>query len=324
MARAIMMREAGGPEVLKPESVTIGDPGAGQVRVRQTAIGVNFHDCYVRSGLYKTLPLPGVPGIEAAGVIEAVGPGVNNFSVGDRVGYVTSGYGSYADLRLIDAGILMRLPDAIDDRTAASTLVRGLTAQLLLHQVYPVWPGHTVLVHAAAGGVGRLLCQWAKHLGATVIGTVGSEEKAQIAKANGCDHTILYRTENFVEKVQAITNGRGVNVAYDSVGKDTFLGSMQSLAPLGHLANFGQASGPIEPFTTSLLAQKSNSVSRPIVFHYLADPARRDNMAQSLFKALADGVITSDARHEYAFDDVAQAHRDMEARKTAGAVLLIP
>jgi NADPH2:quinone reductase len=303
--------------------VTVGAPGNGQVRLRHTAIGVNFHDCYVRSGLYSTLSLPGIPGLEAVGVVDAVGPDVVDFRPGDRVGYITRQYGGYATARLIDAGLLIRLPPSLDDRTAAASLLRGLTAQALVRQVFPVRAGHTVLVHAAAGGVGRLLCQWAHHLGATVIGTVGSEEKARFARSSGCDHTILYRTENFVEKVQAITNGRGVDVVYDSVGKDTFLGSLQSLAIRGHLANFGQSSGPIEPFRISLLFEKSNSISRPGVFHYFTGPDR-DVMAQALFAALADGVITADRHHEYAFDEAAKAHADMEARKTAGAVLLIP
>lgn len=323
MDQAIVIRKPGGPEVLECERVTVGAPGNGQVRLRQTAVGVNFHDCYVRSGLYTTLTLPGIPGLEAVGVVDAVGPDVVDFTAGDRVGYITRGYGGYASARLIDSSVLIRLPDSLDDRTAAATLLRGLTAQMLVHQVFPVRAGHTVLVHAAAGGVGRLLCQWAHHLGATVIGTVGSEEKAALARSIGCDHTILYRTENFVEKVKSITDGRGVDVVYDSVGKDTFLGSIQSLAIRGHLANFGQSSGAIEPFLISLLFEKSNSISRPGVFHYFTGPDR-DSMAQALFSALAAGVISADRHHEYAFEAAAQAHADMEGRKTSGAVLLIP
>jgi NADPH2:quinone reductase len=256
-------------------------------------------------------------------MVDAVGPDVVDFRPGDRVGYITREYGGYASARLIDSSVLIRLPASLDDRTAAATLLRGLTAQMLVRQVFPVRAGHAVLVHAAAGGVGRLLCQWAHHLGAMVIGTVGSEEKARLARSSGCDHTILYRTENFVEKVRTITNGRGVDVAYDSVGKDTFLGSLQSLAVRGHLANFGQSSGPIEPFRISLLFEKSNSIARPSVFHYFTG-ADRVSMAQALFAALADHVLTADHHHEYAFEDAAKAHADMEARKTAGAVLLIP
>jgi len=322
MTRAIVMRAPGGPEVLKLEEVPIGEPGPGQVRLRQTAVGVNFHDIYVRSGLYKTLALPGIPGLEAVGAVEAVGAGVTELSPGDRVGYLTRGYGGYAAGRLIDADLLIKLPAAIDDRTAAATLLRGLTARMLVHDVHRVAPGMTVLVHAAAGGVGRLLAQWAHHLGATVIGTAGSEEKARIARECGCDHVIQYRSEDFVERVRAITGGRGVDVAYDAVGKDTFMGSMACLARLGHMVNYGQASGPVPPIELSLLFQKSNSVTRPAVFHYLEDRPRRDEMTAALFDALAKGVITAGAIHEYAFEDAGRAQQDMEARKTAGAVIL--
>lgn len=323
MAAAVVMRAPGGPEVLQIEHIEVGKPGRGEVRLRQTVVGVNFHDIYVRTGLYRTLPLPGIPGIEAVGVVEQIGPEVSHLKVGDRVGYIASGYGAYAGERLIDAQRLIRLPDSVDDRMAASLLVRGLTAHVLLHEVHKVQPGDVVLVHAAAGGVGRLLCQWADHLGATVIGTAGSDEKARIAKDSGCDHVILYRTENFVDRVLAITGGKGVQVAYDSVGKDTFLGSLKALAPLGHLVNFGQASGPVEPIAMSQLAQKSNTVSRPILFHYIEERARRDSMAESLFKALREKVINPGVHHEYRFEEVGQAHRDMEERKTAGAVLLV-
>jgi NADPH2:quinone reductase len=322
MARAIVMRAPGGPEVLKVEDVEVGQPGPAQARLRQTAIGVNFHDIYVRSGLYTTLPLPGIPGLEAVGVVEAVGPQVEGVKVGDRVGCLTITYGGYAQSRVVDADSLIALPDSIDDRTAAATLLRGLTAQMLAHHAHPIRPGQTVLVHAASGGVGRLLCQWAHHLGATVIGTVGSEEKARNARTNGCDHAILYRTEDFVERVQAITHGRGVDVAYDSVGKDTFLGSMTCLARLGHMVNFGQASGPVDPIPMSLLFQKSNSVTRPNLFHYLADAPRRKEMTASLFAALAAGTITPGAIHEYRFEDAGRAQHDMEQRTTAGAVIL--
>ncbi len=324
MAKAIVMYAAGGPEVLRLEQVDVGEPGAGQVRVRQSAVGVNFHDIYVRTGLYRTLALPGVPGIEAVGTVEAMGVDVKHLKPGDRIGYVTSAYGAYTDTRLLDAQLAIPLPDWLDDRAAAATLVRGFTAQALLHQVYKVKAGDVILVHAASGGVGRLLCQWAHRLGATVIGTVGSEEKARLARENGCAHTILYRKENFAERVRDITGGRGVEVAYDSVGKDTFLGSLNSLARLGHLVNFGQASGPVEPISMSQLAQNSTTVTRPIVFHYLEDRARREAMTQSLFSALRDGVITAGAYHVYSLADAGKAQRDMEERKTTGAVLLIP
>jgi NADPH:quinone reductase len=312
MPKAIVMRTPGGPEVLRVEEVEVGDPGPGQVRLRQTAVGVNYHDIYVRSGLYKTLTLPGIPGLEAIGAVEAVGPQVTRFKVGDRVGCLTTSYGSYAAGRLAAVDTLFRIPDAVDDRTAAATLLRGLTAQALVFHTHRI----------AAGGVGRLVAQWAHHLGATVIGTAGSDDKARVARASGCDHVIQYRIEDFVERVQAITGGRGVDVVYDAVGKDTFTGSMTCLARLGHMVNYGQASGPVDPIPMSLLFQKSNSVTRPSVFHYLADQPRREAMTDSLFEALSQGIITAGAIHEYAFADVGRAHSDMEARKTAGAVIL--
>lgn len=322
MAKVMMMREAGGPEVLRAETVEVGEPGAGQIRLRQTAVGVNFHDIYVRSGLYNTLPLPGVPGLEAAGVVEAVGEGVKAFQPGDRVAYISGNYGGYADQRLLDASRAVRLPDHVDDAVAASMMVRGLTAYVLLHKVFPVRAGHTLLVQAAAGGVGQLLVQWARHLGATVIGTVGSEEKAAQVRAMGCDHVILYRQEDVVERVKAITEGRGVDVAYDSVGKDTFYGSLDALAPLGHLVNFGQSSGSVEPMPVALLARGSNTVVRPMLGHYIADLDHRDAAASAFFQALGDGTLKPAEPARYAFDDVGQAHTDMENRKTHGAVVL--
>jgi len=322
MARAIVMRAHGGPEVLQVEDVDVGQPGPGQVRLRQTAIGVNFHDIYVRSGLYKTLQLPGIPGLEAVGVVEATGPGVSNVKVGDRAGFLTTEYGGYAALRLADARQLIKLPDAVDDTVAAATLLRGLTALMLVRYVHNIEPGETVLVHAAAGGVGRLVCQWARHQGATVIGTVGSEEKARSARDIGCNHVILYRTENFVDRVQEITSGRGVNVAYDAVGKDTFMGSMNCLARRGHMVNYGQASGPVDPVPMTLLFRKSNSVTRPSLFHYIDEPARREAMAAKLFDDLSGNVVSPGSIHEYRFEDIGRAQQDMEDRKTAGAVVL--
>ena len=321
-ARAVVMHTPGGPEVLRVEQVDVGEPGAGQARVRQTFAGVNYHDIYVRSGEYKTLPLPGIPGLEAVGVVDAVGPGVTSVKVGDRVGCLTRAYSGYAGARLAVADELFAIPAAIDDRTAAATLLRGLTALMLVRYVHKVEPGQTVLVHAASGGVGRLVCQWAHHLGARVIGTVGSAAKAGTARENGCDETILYRSENFVERVQAITGGRGVDVAYDAVGRDTFLGSMASLARRGHLVNFGQSSGPVDPVPMTLLFQKSNSVTRPGVFHYIDERPRRDAMAAELFDALAKGIVSPGAPHEYALEDVGRAQQDMEERKTSGAVIV--
>lgn len=324
MATAMIMHEAGGPQVLRPETVTVGEPGPGQVRLKQTAIGVNFHDVYVRSGLYRTLPLPGIPGLEAAGVVEAVGEGVTAFAAGDRVAYTSGNYGAYADQRLIDAGRLVRLPDDIDDVLVAGMMVRGLTARILLTDVFPVREGSVILVQAAAGGVGQLLCQWARHLGATVIGTVGSQDKAERARRHGCHHVILYREQNVVDTVKQLTDGRGVDVAYDSVGKDTFYDSLACLAPRGHLVNFGQSSGPVEPLAMPRLAAGSFTVVRPMLGHYTADPADRDAAADAFFQALRDGILTPDDPVRYALQDVGQAHDDMEARRTHGAVVLMP
>ena len=324
MAHAIVLRKHGGAEALRLETVAVGAPGTGQLRIRQTAIGVNFHECYVRSGLYRTLPLPGVPGIEAAGVVEDVGAEVAGFKLGDRIGYVTAAYGAYATERLLDASLAIPLPASISDEMAASVLVRGLTVQMLTQSVHRVAAGDRVLVHAAAGGVGRMLCQALKHLGAFVIGTAGSSERAAAARAAGCDATILYREQDFVAEVAAITDGRGVAVAYDSVGKDTFAGSLACLGVRGHLVNFGQASGPVPPFEVSRLAAWSNSVTRPILFHYLTDRAERDAMVEGLFGALADGVLTAEGVSRFPLAEVGRAHAALESRQATGPAILIP
>jgi NADPH:quinone reductase len=324
MAEAIILREHGGPDMLRPEAIEVGDPGPGELRIRQTAIGVNFHDCYVRSGLYRTLALPGVPGIEAAGVVEAAGPGVSGFAAGDRIGYVTAGYGGYASHRLLPAALALRLPEGMSDQLAASVLLKGLTAEMLLRQVHRVEAGQTLLVQAAAGGVGRLLCQWASHLGATVIGTVGSAAKAEIARAAGCHHVILYREEDFVARVKAITGGRGVDAAYDSVGRDTFDGSLECLALRGHLVNFGQSSGPIPPFAVTRLAAKSNSLTRPMVFHYLAKRPALEAMAASLFAALAGGALRAEPGQALPLADAARAHQLLESRQAEAPLILLP
>jgi len=321
MAKAFFIYEAGGPDVLKLQEYSLDSPGLHQVRIRQLAVGVNYHDIYVRSGLYNSLSLPGVPGIEATGIVEEVGAGVTLVKIGDCVTYISSSYGAYADERLIDESLLIRVPEAVDSKLAACMMVRGLTAQVLLHEVFSVDSSHTILVHAAAGG-GRLLCQWAKHLGARVIGTVGNEEKAQTARALGCDHAILYRQENFVDRVMDVTGGEGVDVAYDSVGKDTFSGSMDCLKTLGYLVSFGQTSGPVEPLLVSRLAEKSTTLVRPILSHYIANSERRESIANGFFDAISSGVLTPRTEHEYAFSDVGQAQADMEARKTSGAVVL--
>ena len=323
MAKAIVLRDHGGPEVLRLEDVAVGTPGPGELRVRQTAIGVNFHDCYVRSGLYRTLPLPGVPGIEAAGVVEEVGAGVTGFAPGDRIGYVTGAYGAYATERVLPAAIALKLPEGVDERLAATVLVKGLTAEMLLRQVHRVKAGDVVLVQAAAGGVGRLLCQWAAHLGAEVIGTAGSAAKAAVARASGCAHVVLYRDEDFVQRVREITGGRGVDVAYDSVGRDTFSGSLECLALRGHLVNFGQASGPVAPFEVSALAAKSNSVTRPILFHYLRERTALEAMGAALFDVLRSGAVRAEAGETLPLGEAAEAHRQLEAREAKGPMVLV-
>ncbi len=325
MAKAIVLRETGGPEALRLEDVEVGAPGPSMVRLRQTAVGVNYHDVYIRTGLYKGwMELPGIPGVEAAGVVDAVGPDVAGFAPGDRVAYLTPQYGAYADMRLIPAERLLHLPDAISDQTAAAGMVKGLTAWLLLHRVHSVQPGNRVLVHAAAGGVGRILCRWAAHLGAQVIGTVGSAEKAVLARQSGCEHTILYREEDFVARVAEITAGLGVDVVYDSVGRDTFAGSLECLGLLGHLVNFGQSSGPVEPFAVSRLGAKSNSITRPVVFHYVAQRAALETAAGAFFKALAQGILEIDIAGSFPLAEVAEAHRMLEARRSTGSLILLP
>jgi NADPH:quinone reductase len=324
MATAIILREIGGPEILKSETISVGTPAAGELRIRQTAIGVNFHDVYVRSGLYQTLSLPGIPGIEAAGVIEEIGAGVSGFAVGDRIAYVTGRYGAYASERILPAALAVRLPAGISEQAGATVLLKGLTAEMLVRKVHQVRAGDVVLVHAAAGGVGRLLCQLLHRIGATVIGTVGNEAKAELAHRSGCAYTILYRQENFVERIRAITDGRGVNVVYDSVGKDTFQGSLESLAVRGHLVNFGQSSGSVEPLEIARLAARSNSVTRPVLFHYISQREDLEQMAASVFDAVAEGVIAIEPGKVFPMTEAAAAHAELESRQASGPLLLVP
>lgn len=319
-----MLRAHGGPETLGVERVEVGDPGPGELRIRQTAVGVNYHDVYVRTGLYQTLPLPGIPGIEAAGVVTVVGSDTEGFAVGDRIGYITGGYGAYAAARILPARLALPLPEAIDDRLAATVLLKGLTAAMLVRRVHRIGPDMTVLVHAAAGGVGRLLCQWAAALGATVIGTVGTEAKRELALVAGCAHAVLYREVDFVAEVMRITGGRGVDVAYDGVGRDTFDGSLEALAACGHLVNFGQASGPVEPLAMPRLAAKSASVTRPIVFHYTAEPASLRELADEMFAAFAAGTITAAPGQAFPLAEAGQAHSLLESRAAASPLILIP
>ncbi|ACJ00176.1 quinone oxidoreductase family protein [Rhodospirillum centenum] len=324
MVHAIRIHETGGPDVLRWEEVAVGDPGPGEVRLRHTAVGLNFIDTYHRSGLYPQ-PLPFVPGMEAAGVVEAVGEGVTGFAPGDRVGYCSGPIGAYAEARLIPAQGLVALPDWLDDRTAAAMLLQGMTAQYLLRRTYRVNPGDSILIHAAAGGVGLIVCQWANALGATVIGTVGSEEKAELARAHGCHHAINYTREDFVARVKEITGGRGVDVVYDSVGADTFLKSMDCLRRLGMLVSFGQSSGKLAPLDTGLLAAKGALfLTRPSLFHYVATRAELEETAADLFAVVKDGTVKVEVRQTFPLRDAAEAHRALEARRTTGSTVLLP
>lgn len=320
---AVRIHQTGGPEALSWDEIELGSPAANEVLLRQTAVGLNFIDTYHRTGLYP-LPLPATLGREAAGVIEAVGDDVTELKVGDRVAYALEP-GAYCERRLLAADRLVRLPEGVADEVAAAMMLKGLTAQYLLRRSYPLHEGETILLHAAAGGVGLIACQWAKALGATVIGTVGTEAKAELAKAHGCDHTILYGEEDFVARVKEITHGAGVPVVYDSVGADTFAGSLDCLAPLGTLVSFGQSSGPVAPFNIGLLASKGSlSLTRPTLATYIA---RRDDLvtaADELFELVKSGAVKIEIGHRYPLKETAQAHRDLEARRTSGSTILIP
>ncbi len=324
MSYAIVLRETGGPEKLRYERVEVADPGPGELRIRHTAIGVNFHDTYVRSGLYHTLKLPGVPGLEAAAVVEKVGAGVSGFAAGDRIAYIDESYGAYCERRLLPASLALHLPDGVTDEAAASLTIKGFTACMLLRKVHPVRAGETLLIHAAAGGVGQPLVRWAKHLGATVIATVGSEAKAAIARECGADHVILYRQENFVDRVAQITGGKGVEVAYDSVGKDTFSASLDCLDYLGTLVNFGQSSGPVAPFAVSRLAAKSNALVRPMLFHYIRGRAALEAVARESFEAMDKGIIRPQVGLRLPLSCAAEAHARLESRATSGQIVLVP
>jgi NADPH2:quinone reductase len=323
MPHAIRIHKTGGPEVMQWEEVSVGDPGPNEARVRHTAVGLNYIDTYQRSGLYK-LPLPAVMGNEGAGVVEAVGSGVTDIKAGDRVAY-QGAPGSYSEVRLIPAERLVKIPDGVSDRLAATLMLKGLTTQYLLRQVYPVKSGETILFHAAAGGVGLIACQWAKALGVNVIGTVGSDDKVALAKANGCSHVIVYSRENFVEKVKEITGGKGVPVVYDGVGKDTFPASLDCLSPRGMFVSYGNASGPVPPFEILLLSQKGSLyVTRPTLVTFTSKRADLLKMADELFAMVKSGKIVNDARQTYALKDAVKAHTDLHARKTTGSTVLLP
>jgi NADPH2:quinone reductase len=322
--KAIRIHKTGGPDVMVFEEMADPVPGAGEVLVGNKAVGLNYIDIYFRSGLYPAPSMPFTPGNEGAGEVLAIGPDVSGFRKGDRVAYVTT-LGSYAEKRLVPAASLVKLPEAISFKQAAGMMLKGMTAEYLLHRTYKVKRGDAILVHAAAGGTGLILCQWAKHLGATVIGTVGSPEKAKLAKKNGCHHTILYREEDFVSRVREITGGKGVPVVYDGVGKDTFLKSLDCISPFGVMVSFGNASGAVEPVNLGLLGPKGSLfVTRPTLFTHLGQPGGLRSMARNLFKVVGDGVVKIPVTNSWPLKDAAEAHKALEGRQTTGSGVLVP
>jgi NADPH:quinone reductase len=325
MAKAIRIHQPGGPEQLRYDDVDVGNPGAGEVRLKQTAIGLNYIDVYHRTGLYPIANLPAVIGLAAAATVEELGADVTDFAVGDRVAYANPPLGAYATERLMPAHRLIKLPDDIDDRQAAAMMLQGMTVQYLVRRTYPVQAGDTVLFHAAAGGVGLIACQWLNHLGATTIGTVGSDEKAKLARAHGCHHTINYRSENFTERVREITDGKGVRVVYDSIGKDTFTGSLDCLQPLGMMVSYGNATGPIDNLNVATLAQKGSLfLTRPTLMTYTAKREEMLAMAGELFELVQSGAVRINVNQTYPLAETEQAHRDLEGRKTTGSTVLLP
>ncbi len=325
MAKAIRMHETGAPDVLRLEEVEVGEPGPGQARVRHCAVGINFADTYFRTGLYP-VTLPAGMGVEASGVVEAVGPGVDHVQPGDRVTYTgfINTLGAYSTERLIPVAPLIRLPSAIHYDTAAAMTMRGLTAAYLMRRIWPLETGDTILLHAAAGGVGLIVSQWAKLLGLTVIGTVSTEAKAEVARAHGCDHVILYQRDNVAKRVRELTGGQGVAVVYDSVGKDTFASSLDSLRPRGLLVCVGTASGPVPPIDATQLAIKGSLfVTRPALANYIADPAEKSALADEVFGHVAAGRIRIEINQRYALQDAVLAHRDLEARRTTGSSIFV-
>jgi NADPH2:quinone reductase len=325
MVKAIRMYETGGPEVLLWEDYDPGQPGPGEALLRQEAVGLNFIDVYHRTGLYPLPSLPSTPGMEGVGIVEAVGEGVTEVEVGDRVAYAGLPAGAYAQVRRIPADRLVKLPDSISAQQGAAMMLQGMTARYLLYGCYRVKRGDTILIHAAAGGVGLIVCQWAKHLGATVIGTMGSSEKAELARSFGCDESILYIQEDFVSRVKEITRGRGVDVVYDSVGQSTFMKSLDCLKPMGMMVSFGQASGPIPSFDLGILAAKGSLfLTRPSLINYTA---KREDLlahAQDLFDVVEKGAVKIEVNQRYPLAEAANAHRDLENRKTTGSTILIP
>lgn len=323
MTHAVRIHSNGGPEVLQWEEVEVAEPKTGEAIVRQVAAGLNFIDVYFRTGLYKVPAFPSAIGNEGAGVVEAVGDGVTEVAVGDRVAYCMS-LGSYTQRRLIPAKQLVKIPRGITEQQAAAAMLKGCTVQYLIRQTYPVQTGETVLFHAAAGGCGLIACQWLKHLGVRVIGTVGTAEKSDLARAHGCDHPIVYTEENFVDRVKELTDGRGVPVVYDSVGKDTFKGSLECLQPRGLMVSFGNASGAVEPFAPALLAAKGSLfLTRPTLATYTATRADLEKTSADLFSVLSSGAVKVEVNQTYPLENAAQAHRDLEARRTTGSTILL-
>jgi NADPH:quinone reductase len=324
MTKAIRIHSNGGPEVMAWEDMTLAEPGPREARVRHTAVGVNFIDCYHRTGLYP-VPLPSGLGTEGAGVVEAVGAEVVEVKAGDRIAYAGGPLGAYSERRILPADRLVPLPHDIADAQAASMMLKGMTVQYLLRRAFPVTAGDTILIHAAAGGIGLIACQWAKHLGATVIGTVGSSDKAALAKAHGCDHTILYRSEDFSTRVRDITDGKGVAVVYDSVGADTFMKSLDCLKPLGMMVSFGQSSGKVAPFDPGILAAKGSLfLTRPTLATYVAQRADLMSTAAELFDMVKRDFVKIEAARTFPLSNAADAHRALESRTTTGSTILVP
>jgi len=325
MPKAIRIHETGGPDAMQWEDVEIGTPGPGEIRIRHEAVGLNYIDVYFRTGLYPAPSLPFSPGMEGAGVVDAVGEGVDSLAVGDRIAYAAPPVGAYAEERLMPAEKVVKIPAGIDSSQAAAMMLQGMTVEYLLRRTCPVRSGDTILFHAAAGGVGLIACQWARHLGATVIGTVGNDEKAELARAHGCDHPIVYTRENFTERVRELTDGAGVPVVYDAVGRDTFEGSLDCLQPRGMLVSFGQSSGKIDPFDVGILSAKGSLyITRPTLMTYTASRADLEASARALFDVVGSGAVRITVNQTFPLADAAAAHRALESRRTTGSTVLMP
>ena len=325
MPKAIRIHQTGGPDAMQWEDVEVGTPGPGEIRIRHEAVGLNYIDVYFRTGLYPAPSLPFSPGMEGAGIVEALGEGVGSLAVGDRVAYAAPPVGAYAQERLMPAEKVVKVPAGIGACQAAAMMLQGMTVEYLLRRTCPVRSGDTILFHAAAGGVGLIACQWAKHLGATVIGTVGSDEKAELARAHGCDHTIVYTRQNFTERVRELTNGAGVPVVYDAVGRDTFEGSLDCLRPRGMLVSFGQSSGKIDPFDVGILSAKGSLyITRPTLMTYTASRADLEDSAQALFDVVGSGAVRITVNQTFPLAEAANAHRALESRRTTGSTVLMP